>query len=105
CSSDLDAPVDARRALRFEWTPGTGRGPVLVQGHAVLDGSKTLDGALAGRAAVLIVFGDVNEVAFVEATVGLAVGGQRLGHQRGHAGLVAIQNLFTFEVAAIGNDG
>ncbi len=60
---------------------------------------------MAGRAAVLIVFSDVHKVAFVEATLSLAVGGQRLGHQRRHPGLVAIQNLFAFEVAAISNDG
>src|SRR5450432_644758 len=99
-----DAPVAARRALRFERALGASRGPVLVQGHPVLDGSKALDGPLAGRAAVLIVGGDVNKVAFVEATVGLAVGGQRLGHQRYHAGLVALQNLLAAKVAAIGED-
>src|ERR1700694_1123770 len=99
-----DAPVVARRALRFERTSGASRGPVLVQGHAVLDRGEALDGPLAGRAAVIIVCGDVNKVAFVEATVGLAVGGQRLGAQRYHAGLVALQNLLAAKVAALGED-
>src|ERR1700686_5407133 len=99
-----DAPVVARRALRFERTPGASRGPVLVQGHAVLDGGKALDGSLAGRAAILIVFGDVNKVALVEATLGLAVGGQRFGHQRSHASLVTPQNLRPVEVTVISND-
>ena len=52
-----------------------------MQRHAALDGGKALDGPLARGAAVLIVFSDVDKVALVEATVGLAVGGQRLGHQ------------------------
>src|SRR5260370_17243640 len=67
-----DAPIVARRALRFERTPGASRGPVLVQGHAVLDGGEALDGSLARGAAVLIIFGYVNKVAFVDATLGLA---------------------------------
>src|SRR4249919_810905 len=68
-----DAPIVARRALRFERTPGASGGPVLAQGHATLDGGKALDGPLAGRAAVLIVGGDVNKVLLIEATVGLAI--------------------------------
>src|SRR5271167_1228923 len=64
-----DAPIVARGALRFKRTPGARRGPVLAQGHAVLDGGKALDGPLPRRAAVLIVRGDVNKVLLVEATV------------------------------------
>src|SRR6202171_5235048 len=70
-----DAPIVARRALRFERTPWTSRGPVLVQSHAVLDGGKALDGPLPCGAEVLIVNGDVNKVLLVEAAVGQAVGG------------------------------
>jgi hypothetical protein len=67
--------------------------------------NKALDGPSSRGAAVLIVFSDADKVAFVEATLGLAVGGQRLGHQRRHPGLVTLQNRRAVEVAAIGNDG
>ena len=57
---------------------------------------------LPGRASVLIALGVVDEVLLVEATLGLAAGGDRLGHQRHDAGLVALQDLLALEVAAIG---
>src|ERR1019366_10685440 len=85
-----DAPIVARRAARFERTPGTSRGPVLAQGHAALDGGKALDRALSGRTAIFIIAGDVDEVLLVEAAVGQAVGGQRLRHDWGDPGLVAL---------------
>jgi hypothetical protein len=39
----------------------------------VLDGGKAFDGTLPARAEVLVVRGDVDKVAFVKATIGLAV--------------------------------
>src|ERR1700674_4705847 len=77
-----NAPIVARRAARFERTPGAGRGPVLAQGHTALDRGKALDSPLARGTAILIVRGDINKVLLVEAAVGQAVGGQRLGHAR-----------------------
>ena len=68
-----DAPIVARGALRFERTPGAGRGPIFVQRLAVLDAAKALDSSLARGAAILIILGDVDKVALVEATLGLAV--------------------------------
>ena len=73
--STRNAPIVARGALRLERTLGASRGPVPVQGQAVLDGGKALDGALPGGATLLIVAGDVDEVLLVEATLRLAVGG------------------------------
>ena len=70
----------------------------------MLDGGKATDGPLARGASVLIVRGDVHKVALVEPTLGLAAGGLRLGYQRRDAGLLAVENLFAFEVAAIRKD-
>src|SRR5258708_24269123 len=53
------------------------------------------------RTAVLVLLGNVDEILFAEAPVGLAVGGQRLGHVGPDAGLPPRQDLFGAEVAPV----
>src|SRR5271170_2450075 len=63
-----DAPVLAGCALRFHRAPGACRGPVDVDLHAALDRRKAPDRQLSGRAAILVVPRDVDEVPLAEAT-------------------------------------
>lgn len=93
------------RRQRSDRTAGTGRAPVLVDRQAVLDAGKAPDRPLRGRAAILVIGGHVDEVLLVEASFCTAVGGQRLGHQRGNACLRALEDLLALEVAAVSNDG
>src|SRR6266571_5248603 len=56
------------------------------------------------RTAVLVLLGNVDEILFAEAPVGLAVGGQRLGHVGPDASLFARQDFFAAEVATVCHD-
>lgn len=60
------APIVAGGALRFDWTSGTCRGPILVQSHAVLDRGETPDGLVPDWTAVLVAFEEMDEIAFIE---------------------------------------
>src|SRR5258708_16150052 len=53
------------------------------------------------RTAVLVLLGNVDEILFAEAPVGLAVGGQRLGHVGPDARLLARQDFFAAEIATV----
>src|SRR5450755_2013416 len=97
-----DAPVVPGRTLRFDRTPGARRSPVPVHGQTVLDTCVAPDRSLTGRALVFVIGGDIAEVAFVELPLGFVIGGLGFGHQRGDAGSLALENLFTLEVASIG---
>src|SRR6476620_9824843 len=68
-----DAPLAADRPLLLSLATRAGRGPVLVQGHAVLDRRDAVDGTLSRRTLVLVILGNVDEVCLVEATLGLAL--------------------------------
>jgi len=71
-----DAAIVTSGAARLQRAARTGRAPVLADRPAVLDRGEAEDCPLARRAAVLIVTGDVDEVAFVEAALGPGIGGQ-----------------------------
>jgi hypothetical protein len=70
----LDAPLLAGRALRFEQAILAGRGPVNMQGRAVLDRCKPRGQPLPRRAAIGIVFGYVDKVRLADASLGRALG-------------------------------
>ena len=67
----LDAPFLASRAFGFERALLAGRGPVAMQGHAVLDGGIPPVQLLARRAAIYVLLGQIDEVVLVEAAFGL----------------------------------
>ena len=67
----------------------------------MLDRREAPDRSLTGRTLVLVVRGDITEVAFVELPLGLVVRRLRFGHQRVDARALALEDLFTLEVAAI----
>jgi hypothetical protein len=88
-------------AVRFERALLTVRTPVLVQIQPVLGGSETPDQALPCGTTVLVLLRVVNEIGLVESPVGLGAGGDRLGNDRGNAGLMARQNFFALEIAPV----
>src|SRR5271165_3776495 len=63
-----DAPVVAGRTLSLHCATRTRGSPVDIEFHAVLDRRKAPDRQLPGRAAVLVVPRDVDEVPLAEAT-------------------------------------
>src|SRR5687768_16964322 len=73
-----------------------------MDGHALLDAREPADRILAGRATERIALRLVDEVALVVATLGLAVRGEHLRHQRHDPGVVAGLDLLAAVVAAIG---
>lgn len=98
-----DAPIRARRALIFDRALGASTGPVDTHLVAVrLQCIEPVDGPLPRGALVLIVLGDIDEVALVEAPLGLRVGGHRLGNVGRDARVFAVLELLATEVPAIG---
>ena len=63
----------------------------------MLDCREAVNGTLPGRALVLVILGDVDEVCLVEATLCLGIGGHRLGHHRRKVGLRARLDLGSVE--------
>jgi len=61
-----------------------------------------MDRALACRALVLVILGDVDEVGLVEAPFGLRIGCHRLGHEGRDASVLAGLELWSTEVASVG---
>jgi len=70
-----DASEVSRRALRLDRTLRARAAPVAANLQAALFPGVPVDGPLPGRAFVLIVAGDVDEVRLVESSFGLGVGG------------------------------
>src|SRR5450759_480365 len=64
-----------------------------------------VDQALPCGTEVLVFLGNVDEILLAETPLGLALGGQRLGNDRGNPCLLTGQNLFAFEVTPGGNLG
>src|SRR6266480_7452111 len=76
-----DASLRAGGALRLDRAAWACRTPVDAQRHPRFDGGEALDQALPSGAAIFIIAGDIDEVRFAEATLRLAIGVQRLGHE------------------------
>lgn len=100
-----DAPVLARRAAPFDRPGITRRRPVLVHRQTLLNRGESPFGCLPRRASECIVLRQVDEVPFVEESRRLVARGQWLGHQRLHALLLALPNLFPAVIAAISQNG
>ena len=71
----------------------------------MFDGAEAPDQLLPGRASVFVTLRVVDEIGLVETPVGLGVRGARLRHKHGNARILAGQNFFAFEIAAVGDDG
>src|SRR5262249_5001731 len=67
----LDPALTAARALLLERTVGAPGGPVGVQRLAVLDRAEAARQPLAGRTAIDVSIGQVDEVLLAEASLGL----------------------------------
>ena len=70
--------------------------------HAVLERREAPYGALPGRASIFVVLRDVDEIALVEESGGLVVGGEWFGHYRRDSALFAFPDLLAIEVTPIG---
>jgi hypothetical protein len=66
---------------------------------------ETPDQCLTRRATVLVLFPVIDEVCLVESIVGLGVGCLGSRHQHNNISLLARQNFFALEVAAISDWG
>lgn len=91
-----DAPVLGCRALGSQRAAWTGRRPVLVYCHALLDACEAADRILARRAAEGVALGVVDEVTLVVATFGFGVRREHLWHELISAIRVAILLLVKF---------
>ena len=86
----LDAAFDAGGAVCPDRAAGAARGRrIAVKRHAVLEAGEASGQRLAGRAAVGVGFGVIDDVLLAEAPTCLGAGGERLGADRGNARLLA----------------
>ena len=93
-----------RGALILDRAGVAGGGPIAMQRQALFPVCEAPDEALAGGTTIDIVFSDVDKVLLAKPALGLDARGLRFGQGDRNAGFFAGQDLFAFEVAAIGND-
>src|SRR6516165_470813 len=91
------------RALGFERTTLTGRGPVAPYPFAIFFAGEAMWQLLPSRTAIGIFLWHIDKVLLAEAPIRLGARCLRLGESYRDAGLVAREDLRAAEVAAIGN--
>ena len=93
-----------RGALILDRAGVAGGGPIAMQRQALFPVCEAPDEALAGGTTIDIVFSDVDKVLLAKPALGLTdARGLRFGQGDRNVGFFAGQDLFAFEVAAIGN--
>ena len=93
-----------RGALILDGAGVTGGGPIAMQRQVLFPVCEAPDEAFTGRATIDVVLGYVDKVLFAKSTLGLDARGLRFGQGDRNAVLIAGQDLFAFEVSAIGNN-
>lgn len=100
----LDTPIVARGATVFHRTSWAGRRPVAGQCLPILHTRHPVDCALPGWTLIFIVLGNIAKVLLVKQALGFITRSLGLGNQGRNDNVLTVDNLFAFEVAAIGND-
>src|SRR5215813_2125881 len=95
-------PLWPWRTLGFERTSLTGRGPVTPQHLAIFFVCVAIGQSLPCRTAIGVLFRQICEVLFAEASARLSTRCQRFGQSYRDAGFVAREDFWAVEVAAIG---
>ncbi len=98
-----NASVGRRGALALERAMRTGTAPIdtRFQQIGALDRSESVYCPLPSRAHVLVIAGDVDEVAPVEAPISLCARGLRFRNQRRNTHIVASLDFWCFEVSTV----
>ena len=97
----LDAPLIAGRAAFLQRAGATGLGQIDSHIQIVLLCGEVIGEHLASRAAIGILFGEINKIILAKAAIGLGASCLRLGQGHGDTCLFARQEFFVAEVAPI----
>src|SRR4030095_192701 len=90
-----DPPLRSCGAAALEWAAMASHGPVAPQRQPTLDIAVVVLELLAGRTAVGVFLGQVDEVLLAKAAVGLGTRGHRLGQGDSDTSSVTGQGLLT----------
>jgi len=94
CPPPRDPPLLASRAEAPERAGSAYGGPVTAQPQPVLDVGVAIGQPFAGRAAIDVLPGQIDEVLLAEATLGLGARCHRLWQRDRDAGLIAGETFF-----------